>query len=85
MSGWAASSDDGPIDAVTIRVGSREHRCPINVDRDDVAAAMNDPGMKRTGWEFRAPLDAAETHVVVTATSARGETTELYSGVVRRG
>lgn len=85
LSGWAASADDGPIDAVTIRVGAREHRCPIDVDRDDVAAAMNDPGMKRSGWEFRAPLDAAETRVVVTATSARGETTELYSGVVHRG
>lgn len=83
MLGWAASLDDGPLDAVTVRVGTRAYRCPISMARPDVAAVIGDPRLEHSGWEFRAPLDADGAFVVVTATSQRGEQALLYAGPVQ--
>ncbi len=83
--GWAASLDDGPLEAVSIRVGEREYRCPITVNREDVPAVLGDPRLKPSGWEFKATMDADEAFVVVSAASRRGEQALLYAGPVRAG
>lgn len=85
MLGWAASLDDGPLDAVTIRIGEREYRCPITLARPDVSAVVGDPRLTHSGWEFRAPLNAEEAFVVASAISRRGEKALLYAGPVRTG
>ncbi|MCU0756840.1 MAG: class I SAM-dependent methyltransferase [Xanthomonadales bacterium] len=82
MIGWAASLDDGPLDGVTVRVGSRSYRCPITMERPDVAAVIGDPRLVQSGWELRAPLEADGAFVVVTATSQQGEQALLYAGPV---
>ena len=81
--GWAASLDDGPIGSVSIRVGGRDHTCPITVDREDVPAVFSDPRLRRSGWEFRVRMDNDADFVVVSAASARSEQALLYAGPIR--
>jgi SAM-dependent methyltransferase len=87
LQGWAASLDDGALDAVEIDVDGARHVCRTSIDRPDVAAAFGDERLLRSGWRFRTELarGAREARVVVGARSARGERALLYAGPIRAG
>ena len=86
MRGWAASIDDGALDAIEVRVDGTAHRCPIGLPRDDVRSVLNDARLGTSGWEFRHLLGAGppSAFVEVTARSARDEVALLYAGPVAR-
>ena len=86
LRGWAASLDDGALEAVDITVDGRQFRCPTGLPRDDVARVLDDPRLNRSGWEFRhmpAP-GQGPVRVVVSARTQADETALLYAGDIRR-
>ncbi len=86
LRGWAASLDDGPLDAVDITIDGQAFRCPTGLPRDDVGRVFNDPRLNRSGWEFRQmTADVPEAvRVVVTARTRRNERALLYTGRLPR-
>ena len=86
MRGWAASVDDGPLDAIEISIDGMARRCPTGLPRDDVRTVLNDARLGASGWEFRHFLGAGppSAFVEVTARSARDEVALLYAGPVAR-
>ena len=86
LRGWAASIDDGPLDAIEILIDGTRHRCPTGLPRDDVRTVLNDARLGMTGWEFRQALGAGPTSafIEVTARSGVGEMALLYAGPVAR-
>ena len=86
MRGWAASIDDGPLNAIEISIDGALHRCPVGLPRDDVRTVLNDTRLGMSGWDFRRPLGPGPAHafVTVTARSARDEAALLYAGPVTR-
>ena len=86
LRGWAASIDDGPLDAIEILIDGTRHRCPTGLPRDDVRTVLNDARLGMNGWEFRQALGAGPTSafIEVTARSGVGEMALLYAGPVAR-
>lgn len=80
LEGWAASLDDGALDAVEIRVDGAAYRCPITLARVDVGAALGDARLALSGWEFHTALPRTESFVEVAAATSRGESALLYAG-----
>jgi SAM-dependent methyltransferase len=82
LRGWAASIDDGALDAVEITVDDVLHRCPTGGHRPDVARVFNDPRLERAGWEFRhvPPRGAGPVRVVVTARTPDDERALIFAG-----
>jgi SAM-dependent methyltransferase len=85
LQGWAASLDDGALNAVEIEVDGTRHVCRTSIERPDVAAAFGDDRLLRSGWHFRSALarGVRDTRVTVSARSARGESALLYAGSIR--
>jgi SAM-dependent methyltransferase len=81
LEGWAASLDDGALDAVDVEIDGVRHVCRTSIERPDVAAAFGDERLLRSGWRFRSDR-APDARVVVSARSARGEGALLYAGTV---
>ena len=86
LRGWAASLDDGALEAVDITVDGRQFRCPTGLPRDDVARVLDDPRLNSSGWEFRhVPAPAqGPVRVVVSVRTQADETALLYAGEIRR-
>jgi hypothetical protein len=87
LQGWAASLDDGALEAVEIGIDGVRHVCGTSNERPDVVAAFGDARLLRSGWSFRCELarGVREAHIAVTAQSARGEGALLYVGSIRAG
>ena len=86
LRGWAASLDDGALDAVEIRVDDVVHRCSTGQLREDVGRFFDDPRLDRSGWTFRLSVAAGpgDARVVVSAATSRGERALLYAGTLPR-
>jgi SAM-dependent methyltransferase len=84
--GWAASLDDGPLDAVEISVDGVLHRCPTGLAREDVARVLADPRLASAGWEFRhvPPPGEGPLRVVVSARTPQNERALIYTGRFER-
>lgn len=82
LCGWAASLDDGLIQAIQVTLDGRVHECRTGIPREDVARVLGDNRYCASGWEFRLqlPVRTSETHIEVSATSAFGEHALLYTG-----
>jgi SAM-dependent methyltransferase len=82
LRGWAASIDDGALDAVEITVDGVLHRCPTGGHRPDVARVFADPRLDRSGWEFRQvpPRGEGPVRVVVTARTPANERALIFAG-----
>lgn len=86
LRGWAASFDDGPLDAVEITVDGVMYRCPTGLAREDVGRAFADPRLDRSGWEFRhvPPRGEGPVRVVVTAHTLADERALVFAGQFER-
>lgn len=85
LQGWAASLDDGAVEAVEIDVGGELHAIRTSIARPDVSAAFGDPRLAASGWAFRCDPGAARAaRVVVSARTRRGERALLYAGEIAR-
>ena len=86
LRGWAASIDDGALDAVEITVGDVLHRCPTGRPRPDVARVLADPRLEASGWEFRHVPARGEgpVRVVVTARTPADERALIFTGQFER-
>lgn len=85
LQGWAASLDDGEVDAVEIDVDGVRHTIRTSIMRPDVAAALGDTRVARSGWALRCDVgDKRSVRVVASARTARGERALLYAGDVAR-
>jgi SAM-dependent methyltransferase len=82
LRGWAASLDDGAIEAVTVTLDGETHRCPTGLESDDVRRVLQDERLGFCDWEFRHKLVQRTTpaFLEVTATAAANETALLYAG-----
>jgi SAM-dependent methyltransferase len=80
--GWAASLDDGIVDAVEVTVDGSSHTCRTGVSREDVRQVLGDARYANCGWETTIPLagGAESAFIEVTALSAAGERALLYAG-----
>ena len=85
LEGWAASLDDGEVEAVEIAIDGHHHTCATGVARPDVADALADARLGRCGWRFEVALPPGtnEAFVVACARSRAGERALLYVGTVR--
>ncbi|HEX4853365.1 class I SAM-dependent methyltransferase [Arenimonas sp.] len=82
LRGWAASLDDGALDAVEITVEGERFACATGGLREDVARVLGDARLARSGWEFRhrpAP-GPGPVRVAVSAATPRGERALLFAG-----
>jgi SAM-dependent methyltransferase len=85
LQGWAASLDDGAVEAVEIEVDGALHAVRPTIARPDVGAAFGDARLAESGWAFRGEAGGARrVRVVVSARTARGERALLYAGEIRR-
>jgi SAM-dependent methyltransferase len=85
LQGWAASLDDGGIDAVDIEVGDRSHRVRTSIARPDVSAAFGDARLEASGWSLLCEnMGARAVRAVVSARTVRGERALLYAGDIAR-
>ena len=86
LRGWAASLDDGALEAVDITVDGRRFRCPTGLPRDDVAQVFDDPRLSSSGWEFhhRPAAGLGPVRVVVSARTQADETALLFTGEMQR-
>ena len=86
LRGWAASLDDGALEAVDITVDGRRFRCPTGLPRDDVAHVFDDPRLSSSGWEFHHMPAAGlgPVRVVVSARTQADETALLFAGEMQR-
>jgi len=84
LEGWAASLDDGAVEAVEIDVGGAQYACRTSIDRPDVANACADERLGRSGWSFRCELGRGtpDARIAVSARTARGEAALLYAGSI---
>jgi len=84
LQGWAASLDDGAVDAVEIDVDGVRRACRTSIERPDVAIAFGDERLGRSGWAFRCELARGkrDARVTVSARTARGELALLYAGSI---
>lgn len=82
LRGWAASIDDGALDAVEITVDDVLHRCPTGLARADVGRVFADPRLDASGWEFRhvPPRGEGPLRVVVTARTPADERALIFAG-----
>lgn len=82
LMGWAASLDDGHLDAVAVTVNGCRYQCAIGLPRQDVADFFSDSRLNRCGWEFRLMLGdvVSAAWVEVSVTNARGERVLLFVG-----
>lgn len=86
LRGWAASLDEGALDAVQVSLDGVMHRCPTGGLRDDVGRFFADPRLDRAGWTFRhrPPPGRDPVKVVVTARTPADERALLYAGPMPR-
>lgn len=82
LRGWAASIDDGALDAVEITVDGVLHRCPTGLPRADVGRVFADPRLDTSGWEFRHVPSRGEgpVRVVVTGRTPADERALIFTG-----
>lgn len=87
LQGWAASLDDGAVEAVEIDIDGVLHAVRASIERPDVATAFGDDRLARSGWAFTCELagNVRTARVVVSARSTRGEGALLYAGSIRAG
>jgi SAM-dependent methyltransferase len=80
--GWAASLDDGAIEAVDLAIDGSSHACRTGISREDVREVLGDPRLATSGWEITLPMAAGTTNVFieVIARSTAGERALLYAG-----
>jgi SAM-dependent methyltransferase len=86
LRGWAASLDEGALDAVEVTVDGERFPCTTGGLREDVARVLGDARLARSGWEFRhrpAPGEGP-VRVVVSAVSQRGERALVFAGQFER-
>lgn len=83
LCGWAASTDDGPADQVTVSINGEVYSCPTGLSRDDVKAVLGDDRLGTSGWEFRHYLKERDVFLEISAESAVGERALLYAGPLR--
>ncbi|HEU0152472.1 MAG TPA: class I SAM-dependent methyltransferase [Arenimonas sp.] len=82
LRGWAASLDEGALDAVEASVDGVAFDCCTGGLREDVAQVLGDARLAHSGWEFRhrpAPGEGP-VRVVVSARSRRGERALVFAG-----
>ncbi|HEX5124779.1 MAG TPA: class I SAM-dependent methyltransferase [Rhodanobacteraceae bacterium] len=85
LQGWAASLDDGAVEAVEIDVAGELHALRPSIARPDVSAAFRDARLEDSGWAFGADLGGARSaRVVASARTRRGERALLYAGEIGR-
>ena len=86
LRGWAASIDDGALDAVEITVDGVLHRCPTGLPREDVGRVFADARLDASGWEFRhvPPRGDGPVRVVVTARTPADERALVFAGQFER-
>ena len=86
LRGWAASIDDGALDAVEITVDGVLHRCPTGLPREDVGRVFADARLDTSGWEFRhvPPRGEGPVRVVVTARTPADERALIFAGQFER-
>jgi SAM-dependent methyltransferase len=86
LRGWAASIDDGALDAVEITVDGVLHRCPTGGHRPDVGRVFADSRLDNAGWEFRhvPPRGEGPVRVVVTARTPADERALVFTGQFER-
>ncbi len=86
MHGWAASLDDGPLEAITITIEGKAFQCPTGRPRHDVARVLEDPRLAGSGWEFihdiQPSLEGKEIFIEISGTSQKNESTLLYAGKI---
>lgn len=84
LQGWAASLDDGSVEAVEGEIKGTPIRLQPSIERPDVANAFDDPRLLVSGWALQYPLEAGarRARVHIEAVDRRGERTLLYAGPV---
>ena len=84
LRGWAASIDDGDLDALEIEFAGQYRRLRPNEPRPDVAHVLGDPRLGNSGFTCTLPwpADAASAYLVVSALSRRGERGLVFAGEV---
>lgn len=58
LAGWARIGDSAPVEVVAVVDGRIVGTAAVDVPRGDVAAAMKNPSLERSGFEMTLPRDA---------------------------
>lgn len=81
IEGWAASLDDGVVDAVDVDINGHTHSCKTGILRPDVSAAFSDPRLAAAGWRFQCAAGPVPSiRIAVSACTRKGERALLYVG-----
>jgi 2-polyprenyl-3-methyl-5-hydroxy-6-metoxy-1,4-benzoquinol methylase len=80
LAGWAATLDEGPAEAVEIRVNGEASVARVDQPREDVARVLGDARLAASGWAFERSFPAPRVFVEASAKSARGDSALLYAG-----
>lgn len=85
LAGWAATLDEGPAEAVEIRVDGERFEAAVNSPRADVASVLGDHRLATSGWVFEREVAARRAFVEASARSAHGHRALLYAGWLGEG
>lgn len=80
LGGWAAALDEGPAQAVDIRVDGRLFEAPVDRTKEDVARVLGEPRLATSGWGFERAFDADRIFVEASARTRHGDRALLYAG-----
>ncbi len=80
LEGWAATLDEGPAQAVEIRVDGRSFEARVDRPKEDVARVLAEPRLATSGWHFEQAFDADRVFVEASARTRHGDRALLYAG-----
>lgn len=86
LEGWAASIDDGDLDALEIEFAGQTLSLDPDEPTPEVARVLGDERLARCGFSSRLPWPASEPdpYLVVSALSRRGERGLVFAGQLYR-